>query len=326
MEIFTETIPGLFSGVPLTAAVGLGALAVAMLVFTFLLGREEAREQRETLSQVDGYDVAAAAGAGVLDSEDLQGSFMDRFGSQVFSGAGDFGRRFTPQGYTEKVRKKFVMAGQDSTAAVDRFIAMRVMAICSIPFILAFFFLWNPLGFEGMTRFFIVGLLIAALVMGPDAKLTRAVDDRQKAILSDLPDILDLLTISVEAGLGFEQALDRTIATVPGPLSTEFARMLGETRAGASRADAMRSMDTRIDISEVRSFVLAILQADTFGVSIGRVLRAQADEMRIRRRQIAQETAQKAPVKMLIPMVFCIFPALFVVILVPAMIQIATQL
>jgi len=144
--------------------------------------------------------------------------------------------------------------------------------------------------------------------------------------MADLPDVLDLLTISVEAGLGFEQALDRTISTVPGPLSTEFARMLGETRAGASRADAMRSMDARIDITEVRSFVLAILQADTFGVSIGRVLRAQADEMRIRRRQIAQEKAQKAPVKMLIPMVFCIFPALFVVILVPAMIQIVDSL
>ncbi len=98
--------------------------------------------------------------------------------------------------------------------------------------------------------------------------------------------------------------------------------MLGETRAGATRADAMRAMDHRIDVPEVRSFVMAILQADTFGVSIGRVLRAQADEMRIKRRQIAQEKAQKAPVKMLIPMVFCIFPSLFVVVLGPALINI----
>ena len=98
--------------------------------------------------------------------------------------------------------------------------------------------------------------------------------------------------------------------------------MLGETRAGATRADAMRAMDHRIDVPEVRSFVMAILQADTFGVSIGRVLRAQADEMRIKRRQIAQEKAQKAPVKMLIPMVFCIFPALFTIVLGPAVIRI----
>ncbi len=314
----------IFSSIPLWMAVVLAGVAVAGLLYTITSRGLEQAEARDTLRQVDGYDVTAAANAGIIDESDLEGSFFDRISSLIVNNAGDFGRRFTPTGYVEKVRKKFVQAGRDSTNEVDRFIAMRVFAICAIPLVIFFMFVWNPIGLEGGTRILITGLLVGALVAGPDSKLNNAVAERQKEILKDLPDVLDLLTISVEAGLGFEQALDRTIVTVPGPLSTEFARMLGETRAGASRADAMRAMDTRIDVSEVRSFVLAILQADTFGVSIGRVLRAQADEMRIRRRQLAQEQAQKAPVKMLIPMVFCIFPALFVVILVPAMIQIIT--
>ena len=133
--------------------------------------------------------------------------------------------------------------------------------------------------------------------------------------------VFEALAALVDA-VGFEQALQRTIGSVPGALSDEFARMLGEVRAGSTRAEGMRAMDQRIDVAEVRSFVLAIIQADTFGVSIGRVLRSQAEEMRIKRRQIAQEKAQKAPVKMLIPMVFCIFPALFTVVLGPAAIRI----
>ena len=316
----------IFSNIPIELAVGLAGAAVALLAFTLLSRTAEQREARESLSQIDGYDVVAAANAGIIDESDLQGSFMDRFGGQVLSNVGDFGRRLTPATYIEKVREKFVQAGRDSTAEVDRFLAMRVFMLAAIPFVIVFFFVWNPLALGGIVRLGLTGLVLAYLVLGPDGKLNSQVEKRQTAIMQDLPDVLDLLTISVEAGLGFEQALDRTIATVPGPLSTEFARMLGETRAGASRADAMRALDARIDISEVRSFVLAILQADTFGVSIGRVLRAQADEMRIRRRQIAQEAAQKAPVKMLIPMVFCIFPALFVVILVPALLQIVQGL
>ena len=314
------------SSIPVELAVLFAAMAVAGIVFYIATRSLEQREARDSLSQVDGYDVGAASRAGIIDEADLQGSVFERLRTQMFSGAGEFGRKLTPAGYIEKVRQKFVMAGRDSTAEVDRFLASRVFAIGAIPFILIFAFIWNPLGLEGITRIGLVGAILLALILGPDASLSRAVEARQNSILRDLPDVLDLLTISVEAGLGFEQALDKTIETVPGALSTEFARMLGETRAGASRADAMRSLDARIDISEVRSFVLAILQADTFGVSIGRVLRSQSDDMRIRRRQIAQEKAQKAPVKMLIPMVLCIFPALFVVVLVPALLQIAREL
>jgi len=159
---------------------------------------------------------------------------------------------------------------------------------------------------------------------GPNAWLQRKIDDRAHTMLRALPDVLDLLVISVEAGLGFDSALSRVVATVPGPLSEEFFRMLQETRVGVSRRDAMRHLMDRTDLDELRSFMLAMIQAEAFGVTIARVLRVQADEMRVKRRQRAQEKAFAAPVKLVFPLVFCIFPALFIVLLGPAAIQIGT--
>ena len=191
--------------------------------------------------------------------------------------------------------------------------------------------LWIPvvvvmLHFSGFLAIVGVVVLWGASFMYPDVLISRKIEDRQKEISRKLPDILDLLVISVEAGLGFEQALDRTTIAVPGALSDEFRRMLHEIRIGSSRADALRSMAERTEVPELRAFIMAMLQADTFGVSISRLLRSQADEMRIRRRLRAQEQAQKAPVKMLFPLVFCIFPSIFVVILGPAIIQIQRSL
>jgi tight adherence protein C len=295
------------------AVVGVGA-GLALVVYTLLAQADEKATVRGSLRQLEGYEVES-----VRDQE-LLVPLRDRAVAPFLGGLTSLGKRYTPKGYVDKVRHKFVLAGNGTQQAVDQFLAVRVITFAIA--IVSIGVLWFASPFTGMLR--LASIVMAALVfgLGPDAILNRRVEERQHELQIKLPDILDLLTISVEAGLGFEQALDRVISAVPGPLSEEFGRMLGEVRAGSTRADAMRALEIRTNVPEVRSFVLAILQADTFGVSIGRVLRAQADEMRIKRRQMAQERAMKAPVKMLIPMVFCIFPALFIIVLGPAVINI----
>jgi tight adherence protein C len=302
---------------PELAVTGIGA-GIALIAYSVLTQADEKRTIRESLRGLEGYETVD----NTRDRE-LLDPLRDRALIPLLAGMTRLGRRYTPVGYVDGVRHKFVLSGRGNADSIDKFLAIRVATVVGIPLTFWLFMIWNPLALTGMSKLAAFAFSAMALLMGPDAILNRRVAERQMAIRVQLPDILDLLTISVEAGLGFEQALDRTIASVPGPLTEEFARMLGETRAGSSRAEAMRALDTRIDVPEVRSFVLAVLQADTFGISIGRVLRAQAEDMRIRRRQLAQEKAQKAPVKMLIPMVFCIFPALFVVVLGPAMINIS---
>ena len=300
---------------PQLAVVLLGG-GLALAIWTIASQAHEKAVVRESLRALDDYEVE-----NVRDQE-LLNPLAERALLPVLGALTNVGRRFTPVGYVDGIRHKFVLSGRPSPDVVDRFLAVRVVTVVLVPVSFWVFYIWNPLGLAGKTQMGITGLVALALILGPDARLNRAVEARKKAILRGLPDIIDLLVISVEAGLGFEQALLRTVGSVEGPLSEEFTRMLGEVSAGSTRAEGMRAMDQRIDVAEVRSFVLAILQADTFGVSIGRVLRGQAEEMRIKRRQVAQEKAQKAPVKMLIPMVFCIFPALFTVVLGPAAIRI----
>lgn len=303
--------------IPMLLVVG----AVGGIAYYFLARVEERNVVRESLRTLDDYDTDQIA---TMREAEMAAPLHERAIVPMLSNLSGLGKRFTPMGYVDKVRLKFVYAGDATPDAVDRFLAVRVVTAI-VGFVV--FVLMGIIGVvelsAGPLNPFMTALLIAGIIVViPDVRLNKRVSTRQKAIQRMLPDVLDLLTISVEAGLGFEQAMDRVIDAVPGPLSDEFARMLGETRAGASRADSMRAMDERCNVVELRSFVLAILQADTFGVSIGRVLRAQSEEMRIKRRQLAQEKAQKAPVKMLIPMVFCIFPALFVVVLGPAVLNI----
>lgn len=165
-----------------------------------------------------------------------------------------------------------------------------------------------------------MGALIAGMIgyILPGIWLDRKIKERKKNILKALPDALDLLCISVEAGLAFDLALQRVAQKWDNELSREFQRVLQDIRLGRTRREALRDLVTRTGVEDVQTFVSAVIQADQLGVSMSKILRIQSDQLRVRRRQRAEEAAQKAPVKMLIPMVFLIFPALFVVILGPA--------
>jgi tight adherence protein C len=174
------------------------------------------------------------------------------------------------------------------------------------------------------------GLLVAlgitcGLALGgffaADAVLYQAVHDRQQRMRRDLPDAIDLLTISVEAGLGFESAMSQVARNTEGPLAAELFRVLQEMQIGLGRVEAMRALAERTRIPELRSFVSAMVQAEAFGIPIAKVLRVQSREMRAKRRQWAEEEAQKVPVKILFPLIFLVMPSLFVVLLGPAILQ-----
>lgn len=293
------------------AAVLIAAIAIGSVI-------DSRAEVRESLRRLDTYQVSGPREQQML--EPIGTRVVDPF----VGGLTDFAKKLTPAGYVEKTAHKLMLAGDPPGVNVDQTLLFKLFGIFSGPLWLLLFI--GLFGFEGLFGIAAVAMCWIGAFMYPDIRVDRLVADRQKAVQNGLPDILDLLVISVEAGLGFEQAVERTIGTVEGPLPNEFRRMLAEARMGATRADALRSMDERTEVPEVRSFILAMIQADTFGVSIAKILRAQAADLRQRRRMRAQEAAQKAPVKMLFPLVFCIFPAIFVIIIGPAMIAISKAL
>jgi tight adherence protein C len=290
-------------------------VTVSLLAYSGFLKADERLSVRAAHARLADYE-------GLPDTRELE--LRQSFSTRVVEPAALFiargAKRLLPTEYVEKVQRKMVLAGRGQAEEADRYLVVHVLSVVAIPVL--WYLVWADTSLRGVDLMAVFALVALAGFVGPEAWLNRIIEARQAAIRKRLPDILDLLVISVEAGLGFEQALARAVTMVPGPLADEFARMLGEMRAGSSRSDALVGLDTRTDVREVRSFVLALMQADTFGVSVGSILRNQASDMRIRRHQLAQEEAQKAPVKMLFPMVFCIMPALFVITAGPAFLNI----
>jgi tight adherence protein C len=241
--------------------------------------------------------------------------------------AGSFGEMITgllPRRRADKLRHRLLIAGVSTKVGPEEFLVMQGCGLGSG--ILIGLLLGKMSGYTGVGLLRLAVLLGAMGLFGPVAWLRRKQDERQGSIRRDLPDVLDLLAISVEAGVGFEGAVEVVTRHFDSPLATEFARMLQEMELGLPRREALQNLKRRTEVAELSNFVLILVQADALGMPIGRVLRTQASEMRLKRRQWAREKAARLPVKILMPLTLFILPALFVVILGPAAMSIANNL
>jgi tight adherence protein C len=255
-----------------------------------------------------------------LRKQNLSRPFIERVLFPVGLGLGGVARRLTPIDMRKRIEKKLTLAGSPAGWDADRVAGLKLVGI-GVGAAAGYLFA-KQLGFQGVRFIGFMALVTVAGYLAPDSILSRKAEDRQKQIRKAMPDTMDLLTISVEAGLGFDAALAQVVQHVPGPLSLELARMLQEVQLGRSRADAFRELAARSDVEEMSAFTLAMIQADVFGVSVSKVLRAQAKELRAKRRQSAERIAMQIPVKILFPMLFCVMPALFVVVIGPGALRI----
>jgi len=229
--------------------------------------------------------------------------------------------RHTPLDLYRRVNRLIELAGNPPALTAERIVAFKIVfGIVGVVVGIAVAPLLPFTGF--VVPVVAVGVFALAGYTFPSAGLASRASKRQKEIRKALPDTMDLLTISVEAGLGFDAALAQVVKNVPGPLSEEISRMLQEMQIGVTRAEALRHLNDRTDVPELDGFVLSMIQADKYGVGVAKVLRAQSTELRQKRRQRAEEVAQKVPLKLLFPMIFLVLPALFIVILGPGAIQV----
>lgn len=231
-------------------------------------------------------------------------------------------RNVWPNDYRELLRGRMARAGRSALpAAIDRLFAVKTLQALlggTLMLLVALAFGWRL----GFALVMVAGAAAGGFFL-QDSRLDDAIKKRQRSMLRELPDVLDMLTISVTAGLGFDQALAKYVRSADSEMASEFERALKEVNAGASRKQALRAMAERIDSQEVSAFVAAVSQAEAFGTPIAQVLRAQAADLRLRRRQRAEEEAQKAPVKMTVPLMLIIMPATILILLGPALMSLA---
>jgi tight adherence protein C len=259
-----------------------------------------------------------------LEELELQQPFAERTLRPLLGRLSRLGTRLTSASSTGTAERRLAMAGNPGDLKLTDWMGVKILVGIATGVLV--FLILGPLAAGIGPGIFLglIGLGIGYLL--PEFWLGRRISARQRLIVRMIPDTLDLLTISVRAGLGFDAALAKVVEKLPGPLSDEFRRALAEVRVGKARRDALRDMIPRTNVQSLSNFIGAIIQAEQLGVSISKVLQIQSEQLRIERRQRAEEMAARAPIKMLFPLVGCIFPSLFIVILGPAIISIVKTL
>ncbi len=297
--------------------VGLGAIFSALILLLGTIGAFTAERSQvgRSLAAVRALESAPAS-----LRRDADRTFDERVLGPAVVRLSKLGRRLTAGGQADKYRRKLELAGSPARWDTDRVLAFKVLGL--LAGLLAGLGISALLALHALV---FIGVTVVATVVGffaVDLWLYQKAYNRRDRMRKELPDSLDLLTISVEAGLAFDSALSQVARNTVGPLADEFFRVLQEMQIGVGRSEAMRGLGERTDLPELRGFVTAMIQADSFGIPIANVLRIQAHEMRLKRSQRAEAQAQKVPVKILFPLIFTILPALFIVIIGPAAINI----
>ena len=302
----------------LIAGVAAGAI---LLIFLGLTSRSTVDPVQARLTQL------GAMQAKNLEELELQQPFIERTLRPLAGAVSGRMSRMASSSFQERTEKRLALAGNPGNLRVADWLGVKAVGavVGAIVFILLFFVL-NILSMPPALGLAMGGIGLAFGYTIPEFWLGSQVRKRQHAILLQIPDALDLLTISVRAGLGFDAALGKVVEKLQGPLTDEFRRALAEVRVGKARREALRDIIPRTEVPPLTNFIGAIIQAEQLGVSISKVLQVQSEQLRIERRQRAEEQAAKAPIKMLFPLVGCIFPSLFIVILGPAIILIMLNL
>lgn len=296
--------------------------AIAIIIFSL---RRNAQGEEDDPLQARLAEFIQRGDVKSLEEIELSQPFAERVIIPIIRRVGEFSARFTPQKAIQDTARRLELAGNPWPIDASTFLAIRfILAVVLGGFLTAVIFISPPS--NPSDNFMYIGGATFAGFFLPHLLLTSKITKRQNEIRKAMPDALDLLTVCVEAGLGFDAAMSKVSEKWENELSLAFARTIREVQLGKVRREALKSMADRLGIAEMTSFVAAIIQSEQLGVSMAKVLRIQSDQMRMKRRQRAEEEAHKAPIKMLIPMALLIFPSIMIIILTPAALQIMANL